>query len=58
MIVGVTRKVGTSFIADQAAEELAAAFGQILVVELTASAGAGEVLDGDLERLSACPVVR
>lgn len=51
MIVGVARKVGTSFITDQAADELAAAFGQILVVELTAGAGVGEVLDGDLERL-------
>lgn len=51
MFVGVARKVGTSFIAEQAAEELAAAFGQVLVVEVSADAGDGEVLDGDLERL-------
>lgn len=51
MIVGVARKVGASFIAVQAAEELAAAFGLILVVEVSADAGDQEQLEGDLERL-------
>ncbi|MES2817989.1 MAG: hypothetical protein V4812_03280 [Pseudomonadota bacterium] len=51
MVVGVTRRVGATFIAEQAAQELASAFGQILVVEVCDDAGDQELLEGDLERL-------
>lgn len=51
MIVGVAHQVGTSFIAQQAAEELAAAFGQVLVVEVSEQATSDNRLEGDLERL-------
>jgi len=51
MVVGVSRRVGTSFIAQQAAYQLAAAFGQVLVIEVSERAGDDEVLGGDLERL-------
>ncbi|MDD0841196.1 hypothetical protein [Pseudomonas sp. Gutcm_11s] len=51
MFVGVARRVGASFITQQAAEELAAAFGQVLVVEVSEQAPAGEGLEGDLDRL-------
>ncbi|WJN61579.1 hypothetical protein [Pseudomonas sp. SO81] len=51
MFVGVARRVGASFIAQQAAEEMAAAFGQVLVVEVSEQAPAAEGLEGDLDRL-------
>lgn len=51
MIVGVARRVGATFICEQAARELAAAFGQVLVIEVCADAGDQELLEADLDRL-------
>ncbi|WP_071872451.1 tyrosine-protein kinase family protein [Atopomonas hussainii] len=53
LLVGVARKVGTSFITEQAATELAPAFGQVLIIEVSPSAAVHELLDGDLNRLCA-----
>ncbi|KAA0948227.1 hypothetical protein FQ186_07960 [Pseudomonas sp. ANT_H14] len=51
MIVGVTRKVGASFITRQAASQLSMAFGSVLVIEVSATADEAEMLAGDIGRL-------
>lgn len=51
MFIGVARKVGTTFVAQQAASHLAAAFGSVLVIEVSANVDDSEMLAGDLKRL-------
>ena len=53
MLVGVARGVGTSFITQQLALQLAEVFGQVLIIEVCAEACDDEILEGDLERLRA-----
>lgn len=60
MLIGVARKVGTSFVAQQAAGQLEAAFGNVLIIEVCQGVEDVELLAGDLSglRLPGHAVVR
>lgn len=51
MLVGVAPACGTSLIAQQAAQQLAPAFGAVLLIEVRDGVGAEAVLAGDLQSL-------